>query len=125
MEERIFRSSSNRELRRTTNAVEGSGIEPTTSRTRSGNLTAGQKWDVFARSAEFALLTPGPSAMSTAMRSRPVQGVNDHHLVEVKRIGRCRDPEQPQGAWAARERCCGNDYPHRSQLGDGAVDHAL
>ena len=117
MEERIFRSSSNRELRRTTNAVEGSGIEPTTSRTRSGNLTAGQKWDVFARSAEFALLTPpGPSAMSTAMRSRPVQGVNDHHLVEVKHIRRCRDPAQPQGSWAARERCYGNDYPHRSQL---------
>ena len=31
------------------------------------------------------------------MRSRPVQGVNVHHLVEVKRIGRHRDPEQPQG----------------------------
>ena len=109
MEERIFRSSSYRELRRTTtNAVEGSGIEPTTSRTRGGNLTAGQKWDVFAHSAEFALLTPGPSAMSTAMRSRPVQGVNDRHLVEVKRIGRCRDPEQPQGSSAARERCYGN-----------------
>ena len=55
MEERIFRSSSNRELRRTTNAVEGSGIEPATSRTRSGNLTAGQKWGVFAHSTEFAL----------------------------------------------------------------------
>ena len=51
--------------------------------------------------------------------------VNDRHLVEVKRIGRYRDPEQPQGSWAARERCYGNDYPHRSQLGDGAVDHAL
>ena len=65
--------------------------------------------------------------MSTTMRSRPVQGVNDHHLVEVKRIGRCRDPEQPQGSWAARrrERCYGSDYPYRSQLGDGAVDHAL
>ena len=65
--------------------------------------------------------------MSTAMRSRPVQGVNDRHLVEVKRIGRCRDPEQPQGSSAAlaRERCYGNDYPHRSQLGDGAVDHAV
>ena len=61
--------------------------------------------------------------MSTAMRSRPVQGVNDRHLVEVKRIGRCRDPEQPQGSSAARERCYGNDYPHRSQLGDGAVLH--